>query len=242
MKTYIASIVCCLLTLSAWSQDRRLSQLNLEQLANTSPAGPGFMTFDNDGMQIEGTPFLFDDWKTGRVRLEDQEEFSDEVGIILDLQDDQIYIQLNSDFVSEFPVNKVGAVEIYNEQDTFLFETFDLNKYYGIGPKGLRFYEVLHKGQYTVLHGHKKYLRKEDYVEKLGMVTRPNEFKSLHSYWLDNGKSIQRVKKRTSSVRSAIAPKDARKVKRIVKSNDLKIKKDKDFGALFRLLEEEKTR
>jgi hypothetical protein len=200
------------------------------------------MTFDNDGMQIEGTPFLFDDWKTGRVRLEDQEEFSDEVGIILDLQDDQIYIQLNSDFVSEFPVNKVGAVEIYNEQDTFLFETFDLNKYYGIGPKGLRFYEVLHKGQYTVLHGHKKYLRKEDYVEKLGMVTRPNEFKSLHSYWLDNGKSIQRVKKRTSSVRSAIAPKDARKVKRIVKSNDLKIKKDKDFGALFRLLEEEKTR
>jgi hypothetical protein len=84
-------------------------------------------------------------------------------------------------------------------------------------------------------------LRKEEYIEKVGIVERPDEFRSLHSYWLNNGKSIKKVKKSTTSVKRVVTPIDARNVNRIIKNNDLKIKKDKDFGTLFRLLEKEKA-
>lgn len=242
MKNLILSIIYFLLVCNAWSQNRQVTQLNLEQLASTSPASPGFMAFDNNGMQIKGTPYLFDEWKIGRVRLEGEKFFTGEIGILLDLQDDRIYVQLEDDFTAEFSVDKVDALEIYNEQDTALFETYDLFAYYGIGPKRLRFYEILHKGMYTVLHLQKKYLRKEEYIEKVGIVERPNEFRSLHSYWFNNGKSIKKIKKKTSSIKSAVTSREARKVNRIIKRNNLKIKKDKDFGTFFRLLEEEKSR
>ena len=73
MKTLIASTIYILLVFNAWSQDRQVTQLNLEQLAKTSPSTSGFMTFDNNGTKIKGTPHLFDDWRTGRVRLEGEE-------------------------------------------------------------------------------------------------------------------------------------------------------------------------
>ena len=241
MKTLIASTIYILLVFNAWSQDRQVTQLNLEQLAKTSPSTSGFMTFDNNGTKIKGTPHLFDDWRTGRVRLEGEEYFTKEVDVILDLRDNQVYVQLNGGLVVEFPASKVIAVEIYNEKDTFLFETYDLYAYYGIGPKRLRFYEILHRGEYTVLHLHKKFLRKEEYIEKVGIVERPDEFRSLHSYWFNNGKSIKKVKKSTTSVKRVVTTIDARNVNRIIKNNDLKIKKDKDFGTLFRLLEKEKA-
>ena len=240
MKTSIITVFFCFLMVFSWGQDRQVSLASLDQLAHMSPARPGFRTFDNDGINYEGTPFLFDDWRVGRVQLKGQEEFSEELGIILDLQDDRIYIQLNAEFVSQFPVDKIGMVELYNDQDTLRYRPYNLGKSYGIGPNGFRFYQVLHDGDYVVLHGEKKYLRKEDYVEKLGMVTRPNKFMSLHSYWVSNGKIFKKAKKKSKSLKEILPPKDARKVKKIIKSNDLNIKKDQDFGEFFRLLEQEK--
>ena len=102
MKNLILSIIYFLLVCNAWSQNRQVTQLNLEQLASTSPASPGFMAFDNNGMQIKGTPYLFDEWKIGRVRLEGEKFFTGEIGILLDLQDDRIYVQLEDDFIAEF--------------------------------------------------------------------------------------------------------------------------------------------
>ncbi len=239
MRALIIVATLCLGSTLLWSQDRRVTLASLDQLAHMSPARPGFMTFDNDGMQFEGTPFLFDDWRNGRVKLKEQDVFSEQVGVILDLQDNRIYVQLASEFVSEFPVEKIRAVEIYNEQDTLLYETYDLGNYYGVGPKGIRFYQILHRGDYTLLHGEKKYLRREEYVEKFGIVERPNEFKSIHSYWLDNGRTIKKLKKRKSGLKDALYGKDARKAKRIIKANDLNIKKDEDLASFFAILEQE---
>ena len=75
-------------------------------------------------------------------------------------------------------------------------------------------------------------------MENVGIVRRPNEYKSLYEYWLLNDKGeLWKVKRNVKGL-GKILPKEAKRIKIIVKEQGLNLKENSDFGKLFAALEE----
>lgn len=215
------------------------TQQSIAKLQFIRPEGPGLWDLSTYGKvtKAEGTPYWNDGWTTGRIRFGDQPEFSETLNVLLDLEKNELYIRLETGFVGEFPMEMLGAVEVHSPADTMVYETFHLRAKFAQGDAGHRFYSVLHRGDnYTVLHQPVKYLRREEYIENLGMVRRPDKYMDTNKYWVIDGTQLVEVKKNVRQLSGAF-PAKASAIKRLVKEHQLDL--DKDLGRLFQLLEEE---
>lgn len=213
---------------------------SVNQLAYLNPKSTGFPTFSNVD-RTEGTPFLYDSWRTGQIQVRGGDKLSEPVGLVLDLDNHVLYVQLDDDKYGDLPIQKVQTLTLTEKNKTYWFEVHDLEREFGEGPAGLKYYEVLHHGEeYTVLHYHEKYLRKESHIENLGMVRRPDKYMSLHSYYLFDGKKLTKVKRTSKGVRNAV-PKKAKTIKKLIDKHDLKMKEEDDFVKLFVLLEQQNS-
>ncbi|MEZ4985654.1 MAG: hypothetical protein R2795_11565 [Saprospiraceae bacterium] len=52
--------------------------------------------------RTEGTPYMNDDWTTGRIRFEGQPNFSDQLHVLMDLVKNELYVRLESGFIGNF--------------------------------------------------------------------------------------------------------------------------------------------
>lgn len=217
------------------------TQQSLSKLTFIRPGGPGLSDLANYGKlnRTEGTPFLYDDWAPGRVRYEGQPNNSEILDILPDLENNQLNIRLSSGYIGEFPMDRLDAVIVYGpDQDTVAYEIQDLHELFGIGDHGRRFYQVLHRGsRYLVLHQPIKYLRREEYVENLGMVRRPDKYMERNRYFIFDGTQLLEVKNNLRNISKAF-PRKASTIKRLVRTNDLDLGNNEDLGRLFALLEE----
>lgn len=197
-----------------------------------------FQGFENPNLRMEGTPFLAEKWQYGNIKVADG--YSKEVQIALNLEDQMLFIKLSNNKEFQIPNSKLEGVRIEQENKTYLeLESHNLLETYGIGPKGYKYYEPLHKGEkYTLWELHTKFLRKEEYMENVGIVRRPNEYKSLYEYWLLNDKGELLKVKRNVKALGKVLPREAKRIKTIVKEQGLNLKNSKDFGKLFSALEE----
>ncbi len=218
-----------------------VTQQSISKLTFLRPGGPSLGDLANYGKvnRTEGTPFLHEEWAPGRIRFEGQPNYSEILDVLPDLESNILNIQLSSGYIGEFPMDRLDAVTVYGpEQDTTVLEIQDLNELFGVGDPGRRFYEVLHRGdRYLVLHQPIKYLRREEYVENLGMVRRPDKYMDRSQFWVFDGASLIQVKNNMRSISKAF-PRKAATIKRLVRTNDLDLGNDDDLGRLFSLLEE----
>lgn len=217
------------------------STKDITKLSFVRPEGPTLNDLSNYGKinRTEGTPYLYDAYTPGRIRFEGQPNFSELLDVLLDLEKNQLYVKLSTGFIGEFPLNQLDAVQVYGTQDTLTFEALNMQELFGEGDYGSRFYRVLHRGdRYLVLHQPIKYLRKEDYVENLGMIRRPDKYMERNQYWVFDGASIYEIKSNLRQI-SKVFPRKAATMKRLVNTHDLDLNKQDDLGRLFLLLEEE---
>ena len=217
------------------------STKDITKLSFVRPEGPTLNDLSNYGKinRTEGTPYLYDTYTPGRIRFEGQPNFSEMLEVLLDLEKNQLYVKLSTGFIGEFPLEQLDAVQVYGTQDTLTFEALNMQELFGEGGYGRRFYRILHRGdRYLVLHQPIKYLRKEDYVENLGMVRRPDKYMERNQYWVFDGASIYEIKSNLRQI-SKVFPRKAATIKRLVNTNDLDLNKQDDLGRLFLLLEEE---
>lgn len=221
---------------SLFAQDPLKTQENLGRLANINPNSPGFPTFSNVD-RTEGTPFLLDGWQEGQVRFGQNQKYSSNVEIAYNMEEDQLIIQLSDGQAGYFPLKYLHSMRIFHEGDTLYYEAHNLKKDYGNGPIGYKLYKVLFQGEENVLlHYPRKFLRKEKYVENLGMVRRPDLYQQLNSYWYYDGKQVVEVKKNLKSLKKTI-PRKAATIKRLVKKEKINLRNNQEFGRLFALLE-----
>ncbi|MEN0006652.1 MAG: hypothetical protein AAF798_21035 [Bacteroidota bacterium] len=241
MKKILLYSLALMLT-SSWlfgqTPDGNLKDLySVNQLANLNPKSTGFPTFSNVN-RVKGSPYLFEEWRQGQIQARGGNMLGEQLNLAVDLDNHVLYAQLNEDKYGDIPIEKIQMFTLTDDNKTYWFEVHDLSREFGIGPRGMKYYEVLHNGpNYLVLHYHDKYLRKESHVENLGMVRRPDKFMSLHEYYVYNGKKLIQVKKSSKSLRNAL-PKEAKTIKKLIKKHDLKVKKEDDFVKLFILLDE----
>lgn len=217
------------------------STKDITKLSFVRPEGPTLNDLSNYGKinRTEGTPYLYDTYTPGRIRFEGQSNFSELLDVLLDLEKNQLYVKLSSGFIGEFPLEQLDAVQVYGTQDTLTYEALNIRELFGEGDYGRRFYRILHRGdRYLVLHQPIKYLRKEDYVENLGMVRRPDKYMERNQYWVFDGASIYEIKSNLRQI-SKVFPRKAATMKRLVNTHDLNLNNQDDLGRLFFLLEEE---
>lgn len=221
---------------SLFAQDPLKTQENLGRLANINPNSAGFPTFSNVD-RTEGTPFLLDGWQEGQVRFGQNQKYSSNVEIAFNMEQDQLIIQLSDGKAGYFPLKYLHSMRVFHEGDTLYFESHNLKKDYGEGPLGYKLYKVLFQGEENILlHYPRKFLRKEKYVENLGMVRRPDIYRQLNSYWYYDGKKVVEVKKNLKALQKLI-PRKAATIKRLVKKEKINIKDNEELGRLFALLE-----
>ncbi len=211
------------------------SVLNLSYL---SPASLQLSEFSAVN-RVEGSPYFRESWDPGRILFGEYEDFSEKLGIALDLEAHQLYVKLDNGFVGKLPIEKIEAVRIYLEADSILWRALDLEATYGDGPKRRQYYEVVYEGEKLVfLHGQNKYLRREDYVENLGMVRRPDKYMSRDTYWLIRGKRLTGLKNCNERALRKAMPDLNGRIKKLAKSNDLDLKTYTDVRRLFEILEQ----
>ncbi len=233
------SFFSLLFLLSLSAQDTQLvTQESVSRLAFVTPGGPGFSTFSTID-RTEGNPYLLEDWQSGSIRYEGQDNFSEELDVLLDLDNNQLFIRLSTGFTGQFPMDRLDEVIVYTEEnDTLHYTIMDLNFLFGGADAGKRFYRVLHRGTFVVIHQPIKYLRREDYVENLGMVRRPDKYMDTNKYWVFDGEELIEIRRNARAIQRAF-PAWSSEIRRLIRSNDLDMKNDADIAQLFALLEEE---
>lgn len=176
--------------------------------------------FDNPPPDIAGTPFLWDAWRLGAVRLQDGRVF-DSVRLRLNLQTQQIHF-LNKDN-TEIALFRgyIKGVRFYAGQgkslDTAEFQT-------GFPAVDLQdessFYQVISKGKVWLLKSERKIISTEK-NEFSG--DSHQEFVGYEDYYLYNGTAMQRIKKDKSAILDALGDQKA-KLEDFIAANHLKLK------------------
>lgn len=187
----------------------------------------------------EGHRFLFNDFLPGRVLFTGYEYLSEEIDMVIDGENDRLHILFEDETEGQLPLSQVQAIEVYHgEGDTVEYVVQDLSKITSEAGKGLRFYERLYGGEdFVVLHHERKYLRKEEYMENVGIVRRPDEYKTLHSYFVVHEGKVVKIKKNRRKIEKAL-PAYKKQIKQIVKQTNNKLKDNADLRQLFADLDE----
>lgn len=187
----------------------------------------------------EGHRFLFDDFLPARILFTGYEYMSEEINVVIDGENERLYLLFEDETEGELPLSQIQRMEVYpSEGDTVDYVVQDLSRVTPDAENGLRFYERLHQGEdFVVLHHERKYLRKEEYVENIGIVRRPDEYKSLHGFFLIHDGRVVKIRRNRRSIEKAL-PGYKKDIRKILKEQDNKIKDNQDLRRLFQALEE----
>jgi hypothetical protein len=199
-------------------------QLNPATMSNilTDPfRGQGFKISNNMG-DVEGTPFLFKEWKNGDVTLKNGEKYKIEK-MNLDASRDQFVYTIN-DSLFEFSDN-IREIRIYgddhkNDPGSDMIFRSDINS------MAANFVQVLTMGKITIFCENSKKPEGENYTN--GIVTNTRKY-VLHSnyYSLVDNKAVP-IKFSSSTLDNLTSDKK-KQVEVFIKENKLKVKKESDF-------------
>jgi hypothetical protein len=241
MKWILLTSLLALVVLPGYGQlDKKqvFLQNRMKTLANTDGGSQGGVFTFSEVVRREGHRFLFDDFVSGRVLFSGYEYLSEEVDLVIDGEFERLYILFEDETEGQLPLAQIQRIEVYPaEGDTVNYMVQDLGRLSSDATDGLRFYEILHRGdQFTVLHHERKYLRKEEYMENVGIVRRPDEYKSFHSYYLIFDNELHKIKKNRRKIEKAL-PKYKRTIRQVEDATDNKLKDDNDLAQFFADLE-----
>ncbi|MEP6713355.1 MAG: hypothetical protein ABJA37_13095 [Ferruginibacter sp.] len=198
-----------------------LNSSNQQNLGGSTLDGQVFrVKASND---VEGSPLLFDDWKSGEVTLANNEKFEIDK-LNMDASRDK-FIYLKNDTMYEF-FNEVKEVKIN------LGSTEDESKKYmvfkeGVNPDNGNFVQVLASGKITIFQEYDKKPEGENYSN--GIVENVRKYVLHSSKSALVNKKVIPIKSYSSSALEDLTSDKKTEVEAYVKQNNLKLKKESDF-------------
>ena len=235
---YTIAFAICLPTLTNAQYADGLSEISMFALRNLDPNSQVYI-MSNHKNKVVGTQYKNGEWTKGQIRLKEIDAFSEVVEILLNLEDHRMYFRFldTPDRIGELSSAEVAAAKLFLEKgDTLYYEVHDLNRRIREAPLGVKFYQILHAGDYVLLHLEDRYMRREAYIENLGMVRRPDEYKSRDAYYLIKGRRFHQMGKNLKSFEKAF-PRYRRHLKDLAKENKLKLSREDDFAKMVALIE-----
>lgn len=183
---------------------------------------------------LDGTPYLYDEWAEGIVVFEDDEGVKfDEVKI--DLLENQLEIMyMNVEKVlppSQFEMVKLNYLGAH--ENTFFKKATDL-KYKGDRLNG--FAEITPIGDYRVIVIHKATVFEPNTHAKVVGANGKKRIRKSQRVYLAKKKRLYRVKKKKDLLK--VLTRSKKKTEAFINENNLSVKNDKD---LIRILEHYQT-
>ena len=168
--------------------------------------------------EVEGDPYLFEDFTLGNIYLKSDKKLSNQE-FNFDIYNDLVLVEKPKGFYS-FNLNYVSAFETLN------------NKYINTSKYGLSgFSRVLYEGENVKLVKHQYlYIKDPTYIEGVDTGSRNIKIYKMEDLYLIKGdKSIELKKK--SDLREAF--KDDQEIYNFIKENKLKPKKEEELVDAF---------
>ncbi len=245
MLKFLFTLLCFSFLFSGFSQSSRIPPSQTSRIAASSGLTDGVLPvklpltnignigrpfseqnfhFGDDKGEIEGTPFLFDDWKSGIVTLKNNEEYAlDKINF--DASKNKFFYYKN-DTVFEF-FDNVKQIKIFTtptqasggKGPAMIFRS-------DIDPESADLIQVLTAGKITVLQEIQKRAEGENHTNGITSTTRKYVLHTRQNAVVNN--RIIPVKFTSSSLDELTSDKKTQ-VDAFVKENNLKVKKQDDF-------------
>lgn len=240
MKAIIIPFII-LMYFSVLGQQTFDPEQNLRDLGNLTPYATGAVGFDNRYEGIQGTPYLFENWRLGSIKFAKQDTFSAPVKLNVDLVTQVVTVQLRNGTVGEMSATYIQAlkVSVPESKSSSQFIVAREGDIESIRSVRLKFYEVLYKGEFAFLKSVEKKFKKADFQGAYSADRRYDEFLTEESYWLQSpGKPYEKVNLKRKDIEKALAGYEDR-VSGLVKKNKLSLNQVEDIARLLSMLENE---
>lgn len=223
---------------TGWTQTVDPEQ-NLRALGNLSPYSAGALGFDNRYEGVKGSPYLFSAWQNGRIQFAKQDTASLPIKLNVDLVTQVIIVQLKDGSNGQVSALYTKSFTTYNS-DTETYHKWLVKsekEVEGVKSVRLKFYEVLHEGNFNFLRSISKKFVKANYEGAYAAGEPFDEFKTEEDLWLQvPGQVYEKVKLRKKDIEKALSA-YAEQVEKLVKANKLNLNKESDIATLLKLLE-----
>lgn len=180
---------------------------------------------ENKYINVDGSPYLFDNWLKGDVKSNDGiTDKSNELKY--DVVEDRILFKGEQGVEMDF-VDLIVSFTLFSDEGKRNFRRFaDITEY-----QGIPFFEVLNEGEKLILL--KKAIRSVMYNKAYGSATTTKSFsQTIKYYLLKNDGSYVRIKKEKGAIMAALADKAA-EMELYLKTNKTDFRKEEDLGKLF---------
>lgn len=196
--------------------------LSLGQVTNDQPASPTFAISYIAPTSIEGSKYLYDDWKNVGV-LETAKNKKYRIGNLnYDVQKDVFVSKISKDSVHEFNTVNFKKIVINNKN----FKVVHKND-----ENGSIFMEVVGESEeLSLLKDYKLTVRGGVFSPTTGQGN--DEYVISYKYYLERNGSITPIKLKKAELLKVFGSK-AEEIKSFAKKNKLSFKKDKDVKKLF---------
>ncbi len=226
-------------TLSSQGDPRRLTQVELTELANISPNSVGIQAFDAVKKETKGSPLLFEDWKKGKLLFEENNFIGPEVLVNIDVIKSQVWFQLENGMMGQLPNHLLHSIIIYNDdvsRDSTLIRLIPIGEVEGNKNQETGFYEILYNGSPTFLKRTTKTFMEADYDQPYGRGTKYDEYRNYDRYYLEYPQGqFSKIKLKANAISKVLG----KEVKKIIKTHDLFVENETDVILLLQYLNEE---
>ena len=191
-----------------------------------------FKIFDADGklfvnpyIDVAGTPFFFDDWKYGKIKVADNSIFSN-IRLKLDLLSQQVHFLKSNNIEMVAPVSMIREITLFDSTKlvsvTYSFQC----GFPSIDNQDQKnFYLVICEGKIKFLEAMRKVIH-QDKNEYAGTVQK--EFRQYDDYYFFINNKMYRIKKDKNFILNFMKPNDA-KIETYISENKLSYKSMDDI-------------
>jgi hypothetical protein len=193
--------------------------------------------FDDRYEGIKGSPFVFEGWKAGTVTIRDDEQSIPFEGISLDAHNKVVWVRTENIPPGVIEMENISRVEIHSDGESQIFLIYPSGRIEGSRKDDLKVYELLYKGEITLLKEHGKKFYKASYQGAYSSDRRSDEYKDVNRWFLKDEKGqFHKIKLRSGSIEKVLSSRKKR-IRHLCKQEDLELERESDLIRLLELLE-----
>ncbi|MDX1940225.1 MAG: hypothetical protein SFU99_06705 [Saprospiraceae bacterium] len=220
--------------IKAQFNDLEATELALRRIANIRSEGSNSNRYAN----VQGSPYLNEGWRNGRLFLKNQDSATTDILINIDLVSQLVLVQLRDGSVGMISPLSIQKIEIQGDSysyRSFIIETED--RLLGNLNNSPTFCEILYEGKFRLIRQiHKRMY--QPYATPYTTSDGHREITTIENIWLQSpeNQSYQKLKLTRKSIEKAL-PTYRDRIRQLSKKHDLDLTNLSDAVQLFKFLD-----
>lgn len=178
-------------------------------------------------VNVNGSPFLSDEWRVGEVTFENNSMMKD-ISLKYDQVEDQIYFKGINNEIMAFNM-RVKEFKLYPSENKEVYRHFVSGFPEIKGTTATTFYEIVVNGKVQLIKRSRKTISE---TKEYSSATTNKNIQESNNYFLYKAGQLNPVKKDKKSILAAL-PDKSKELEDYIKSNNLNLKQDADLSKVI---------